>query len=95
MDFYVTVVMKPSFRNLFMKKFTREQVVPIISASVSWLILAITGSGDVAITSSSRNGKSTSAKQYCPSAEHGVCLSRVAEGTGAVYWRAAHGAFRG
>ena len=28
--------MKPSFRNLFMKKFTRERVVPIISASVSW-----------------------------------------------------------
>src|SRR5687767_395988 len=27
--------MKPSFRNLFMKKFTRERVVPIISASVS------------------------------------------------------------
>ena len=27
--------MKPSFLNLFMKKFTRERVVPIISASVS------------------------------------------------------------
>ena len=27
--------MKPSFRNLFMKKFTRERVVPTISASVS------------------------------------------------------------
>src|SRR4249919_682648 len=38
-------VMKPSFRNLFMKKLTRARVVPIISASVSWLILAITGSG--------------------------------------------------
>ena len=30
--------MKPSFRNLFMKKLTRDRVVPIISASVSWLI---------------------------------------------------------
>jgi hypothetical protein len=28
-------LMKPSFRNLFMKKFTRERVVPIISASIS------------------------------------------------------------
>jgi hypothetical protein len=30
-----------------MKKLTRERVVPIISASVSWLIFAITGSGRV------------------------------------------------
>ena len=29
--------MKPSFLNLFMKKFTRPRVVPTISASVSWL----------------------------------------------------------
>jgi hypothetical protein len=28
--------MNPSFRNLFMKKFTRERVVPTISASVYW-----------------------------------------------------------
>jgi len=28
--------MKPSFLNLFMKKLTRERVVPIISASISW-----------------------------------------------------------
>jgi hypothetical protein len=28
-----------------MKKLTRDRVVPIISASVSWLIFAITGSG--------------------------------------------------
>jgi hypothetical protein len=27
--------MNPSFLNLFMKKFTRERVAPIISASVS------------------------------------------------------------
>jgi hypothetical protein len=27
--------MKPSLRNLFMKKFTRDRVVPTISASVS------------------------------------------------------------
>ena len=37
--------MKPNFRNLFMKKLTRDRVVPIISASVSWLTFAITGSG--------------------------------------------------
>jgi hypothetical protein len=30
--------MSPSLRNLFMKKFTRERVAPIISASVSWEI---------------------------------------------------------
>ena len=28
--------MKPSLRNLFMKKFTRDRVVPTISARVSW-----------------------------------------------------------
>jgi len=28
--------MKPSFLNLFMKKFTRDRVVPIISANISW-----------------------------------------------------------
>jgi hypothetical protein len=28
-----------------MKKLTRDRVVPIISASVSWLIFAISGSG--------------------------------------------------
>jgi hypothetical protein len=32
---------KPSFRNLFMKNLTRDRVVPIISASVSWLIFAV------------------------------------------------------
>ena len=37
--------MKPNLRNLFMKKLTRDRVVPIISASVSWLIFAMTGSG--------------------------------------------------
>src|SRR6202521_5689030 len=37
--------MNPILRNLFMKKLTLERVVPIISASVSWLILGITGSG--------------------------------------------------
>ena len=31
--------MNPSLRNLFMKKFTRGRVAPIISASVSWEIL--------------------------------------------------------
>jgi hypothetical protein len=38
--------MKPILRNLFMKKLTLERVVvPIISASVSWEIFAITRSG--------------------------------------------------
>src|ERR1700683_2272108 len=31
--------MNPSFLNLFMKKFTRDRVVPTISASVSWWII--------------------------------------------------------
>jgi hypothetical protein len=30
--------MKPNFLNLFMKRLTRGRVVPMISASVSWLI---------------------------------------------------------
>jgi hypothetical protein len=34
--------MKPNVLNLFMKKLTRERVVPIISASVSGLILGTT-----------------------------------------------------
>ena len=38
--------MSPSFRNLFMKKFTRDRVVPIISASVSCEIF---GSGPLRI----------------------------------------------
>ena len=33
--------MKPSLRNLFMKALTRDRVVPIISARVSWLIFAM------------------------------------------------------
>src|SRR5271166_456465 len=37
--------MKPNLRNLFMKKLTRGRVVPIISASVSWLIFVVIGSG--------------------------------------------------
>src|SRR4029078_6704060 len=37
--------MNPAFRNLFMKWLTRERVVPIISASVSWLVFPISGSG--------------------------------------------------
>src|SRR5205823_12478428 len=37
--------MKPNLRNLFMKKLTRDRVVPIISASVSWLKFPTIGSG--------------------------------------------------
>jgi hypothetical protein len=36
--------MKPSFLNRFMKKLTRERVVPIIFANVSSLILGTTPS---------------------------------------------------
>ena len=39
------VINEANWRNLFIKKLTRERVVPIISARVSWLILAISGSG--------------------------------------------------
>jgi hypothetical protein len=37
--------MNPNFLNRFMKKLTRERVVPTISASLSWLILGTTVSG--------------------------------------------------
>jgi hypothetical protein len=37
--------MKPSFLNLFVKKFTHERVVPTISASVSWGIFGRTRCG--------------------------------------------------
>jgi hypothetical protein len=37
--------MKPSFLNLFMKWLTRGRVVPMISASVSWLIGMVIGCG--------------------------------------------------
>jgi len=37
--------MNPNFLNRFMKKLTRERVVPTISARVSWLILGTTVSG--------------------------------------------------
>jgi hypothetical protein len=35
--------MKPSLRNLFMKKFMRERVVPTLAAKSSWLIGEMTG----------------------------------------------------
>jgi hypothetical protein len=38
-------LIKPSLRNLFMKKLTLERVVPIVFVRVSWLIRAITVSG--------------------------------------------------
>jgi hypothetical protein len=37
--------MKPSFLNLFMKRFTRERVEPIISDKVSWETVGSTPSG--------------------------------------------------
>jgi hypothetical protein len=36
---------KPSFLNLFMKKFTRDRVVPIMLASVSWETFGSTRTG--------------------------------------------------
>jgi hypothetical protein len=46
MDFDATVVVNEAqLLNLFVKKLTRDRRVPIISASVSWLIFAMIGSG--------------------------------------------------
>ena len=39
------VIQEHSFMNLFRKKLTRDRVVPIISASMSCLIFAMTVSG--------------------------------------------------
>jgi hypothetical protein len=44
LDFSV-VINEPFFLNLFMKKLTRDRVVPIISASVSWLRVTAIGIG--------------------------------------------------
>jgi len=44
LDFSV-VIDKSFFLNLFMKKLTRDRVVPIISASVSWLRATGMGTG--------------------------------------------------
>ena len=51
-------LMKPSFRNLFMKKLTRDRVVPIISASVSWLIFAMRGFGQPSLPKLANSGNS-------------------------------------
>jgi hypothetical protein len=40
--------MNPNFLNLFIKKLTRGRVVPMMSASVSWLIFAGIACGDQA-----------------------------------------------
>src|SRR6185437_3681961 len=40
--------MKPSLRNLFVKKLTCDRVAPIISASVSWLIATPMGAAQIA-----------------------------------------------
>ena len=44
--------MKPRLRKRFMKKLTRERVVPIISARVSWEILGINVSGSPGLSNS-------------------------------------------
>ena len=46
-----------------MKKLTRERVVPIISASVSWLIFAITGTGLLSLPKFA-NSRSTRARRF-------------------------------
>jgi hypothetical protein len=47
--------MYPNLRNLFMKKLTRARVVPIISASVSWLIFPTIGSVSVSFPKFARS----------------------------------------
>ena len=39
--------MKPSFRNLFMKKLIRDRVVPTFAANTSWLIGGMTVSAKI------------------------------------------------
>ena len=46
---------KPSLRNRFMKKLTRDRVVPIISAKVSCVISGINGSGSPGLPNSASN----------------------------------------
>src|SRR5208283_5863767 len=48
---------KPSFLKRFIKKLTRDRVVPIISANVSWLILATTVSGLLSLPSCASNNR--------------------------------------
>ena len=51
-----TVVLnKPSLRKRFMKKLTRERVVPIISARVSCVISGINDSGSPGLPNSANN----------------------------------------
>ena len=52
--------MKPNFLNRFMKKLTRDRVVPIISAKVSWLILAIKVSGAPSLPQMSKQHQESS-----------------------------------
>src|SRR5271167_4673715 len=49
--------MKPSFLKRFIKKLTRDRVVPIISANVSWLILATTVSGLLSLPNCASNNR--------------------------------------
>jgi hypothetical protein len=49
--------MKPSFLNRFMKKLTRDRVVPIISARIPWLILGTTVSGLLSLPNWASNNR--------------------------------------
>src|SRR6185295_10458203 len=54
---------KPSLRNLFMKKLTRDRVVPIISANVSWLNFPTIGTGTPSLPKLARR-RSSRARRF-------------------------------
>src|ERR1039458_8333964 len=49
--------MKPSFLKRFMKKLTRDRVVPIISANTSWLTFGTTVSGLLSLPNCASNNR--------------------------------------
>jgi hypothetical protein len=49
--------MNPSLLKRFVKKLTRERVVPIISANIAWLILGITFSGLLSLPNCASNNR--------------------------------------
>jgi hypothetical protein len=58
MDFdAVVVVNKTQFSNFVHEKLTRDRVVPIISASGSWLTFAMIGSGRLSLLKFASSGR--------------------------------------
>jgi hypothetical protein len=55
--------MNPSLLKRFVKKLTRERVVPIISANIAWLILGITFSGLLSLPNCASKKRSGSLKE--------------------------------